>query len=94
MDFNKFLNNEFMFKIGAILEILAASVLIYSSIEDIYNHIIVKISIFLFSLIKVIGKFLEIPYCISNANNEKFDLVKNLILIVQYIVVLLIHILF
>lgn len=79
---------KLLYNIGLGLDILGGLLLLYGSTEDIFENLAVKASIFIFSIIKLIGIFLQMPYSIYN----KFYLIKNYILITIYILIIILHI--
>ena len=76
-----------LYNIGLGIDILGGLLLLYGYIKDIFENLLVRTSIFIFSIIKLIGTCLQMPYSINN----KFYLIKNYILIVLYIIILIFH---
>ena len=74
-----------LYKLGALGDIIAGVILLYHGLYSIYTHAAIHISLILFTIVKIIGKFMQLPY-----NWDKYEArIKYIIIIIIYILVLL-----
>ena len=83
-------NNELytnLFKFGASTNIISIFVLLYHGIYNVYNHSPIHITLVIFTLIKVIGQGMQIPYYWNNSNTK--EALFNMVLIVSLYIIML-----
>jgi len=80
-------NKKLLFNIGALGDVISAIILLYGSFQNVFKHISVTTSIFLFSIIKLIGKIFQVPYNLDKPNM----VIKNVTIITLYTILVIVQ---
>ena len=57
-----------IFNLGASGDIISLLVLLFASFQDAFKHITVSTSMLVFSMIKILGKCMQLPYYYDKTN--------------------------